>query len=310
MQIVISEFMEEGAVDSLRRRGFDVFYDPKLVERRAELLDRTAEADALIVRNRSQVDAALLERAGRLRVVGRLGVGLDNIDVAACSRRGIEVIPATGANAQAVAEYVICTTMLLLRGAYHSSGEVAGGRWPRAVLGEGRETAGKTLGIIGFGGIGRLTARLAQGLGMTVVAYDPLLPADDACWRTLNVDRLELDALLAVADAVTLHIPLTDATRNLFDSARIARMKPGAVLINTSRGGIVDERALADALRGGRLGGAALDVFEQEPLPAGSPLVDVPRLILTPHIAGVTCESNVRVSTMIADRVATALGGA
>jgi len=172
MRVVISEFMDEAAVGSLARR-FDVRYDAKLVDRRDDLLAGLADADALIVRNRTQVDAALLARAPKLRVVGRLGVGLDNIDVAACAARGIEVIPATGANALAVAEYVVCTAMLLLRGAYHSSAEVAAGKWPRAALGEGRETAGKTLGVVGFGGIGRLVAKLAQGLGMKVLATDP-----------------------------------------------------------------------------------------------------------------------------------------
>jgi (S)-sulfolactate dehydrogenase len=303
MRIVISEFMDEGAVAALRER-FAVEYDPQLVDRPADLHEQLRTAAALIVRNRTQVNLGLLDAAPQLRVVGRLGVGLDNLDVEACRARGIEVIPATGANAQAVAEYVIATALLLLRGAYHSSGEVAAGRWPRAALGEGRETAGKTLGIVGFGGIGRLTARLARALGMQVVAFDPMIAADSDAWREADVVCRTLDELTDAADAVTLHVPLVAATRGLFDARRLERMRPGAVLINTSRGGIVDERALAAALRSGRLGGAALDVFADEPLPAGSPLADVPRLILTPHIAGVTVESNRRVSSLIAERVA------
>jgi (S)-sulfolactate dehydrogenase len=305
-RIIISEFMNDDAVASLGER-FDVRFDPTLVDRRAELVDLLADAEALIVRNRTQVNAELLARSPKLRVVGRLGVGLDNIDVDACRSRGIEVIPATGANAQAVAEYVVCTAMMLLRGAYLSSADVAAGRWPRAELGNGRETAGKTLGIVGFGNIGRLTARLAQGLGMRVVATDAMLSADDAVWRQTNVARHELDDVLAEADAVTLHVPLTPGTRNLLDAARLRRMKRGAVLINTSRGGIIDEAALAAALREGTLGGAALDVFADEPLKAGSSLVDVPRLILTPHVAGLTAEANDRVSSLIAERVAAAL---
>lgn len=306
MRIVISEFMDEGAVASLAR-AFDVRYDATLVERRAELAAALAQADALIVRNRTRVDAELIGHAPRLRVVGRLGVGLDNIDLAACAARAIEVIPATGANALAVAEYVVCTVMLLLRGAYRASADVAAGKWPRTALGEGRETAGKTLGVVGFGGIGRLVAKLAQGLGMTVIASDPAIAAGERIWRESGVAYRGLDDLLAEADAVTLHVPLAPETRHLITGGRLARMKRGAVLINTARGGIVDEAALAEALASGHLGGAALDVFETEPLPAGSPLARAPNLVLTPHVAGVTRESNVRVSSLIAERVAQAL---
>lgn len=308
MRIVISEFMDEAAVASLARR-FAVRYEAGLVDRRDELLAGLADADALIVRNRTRVDAALLARAPKLRVVGRLGVGLDNIDVPACEARGIAVIPATGANALAVAEYVVCTVMLLLRGAYLSTAEVADGKWPRAALGGGRETAGKTLGVVGFGGIGRLVAKLAQGLGMKVIATDPAIAADEPAWRASGVAYRGLDDLLAEADAVTLHVPLTRDTRHLLTAERLARMKPGAVLVNTARGGVIDEAALARALAGGHLGGAALDVFETEPLPAGSPLSGVPNLVLTPHIAGVTRESNERVSRVVAEKVAQALAG-
>jgi (S)-sulfolactate dehydrogenase len=306
MRIVISEFMDEAAVASLARR-FDVHYDARLVDRRDELLAGLADADALIVRNRTQVDAALLGRAPTLRVVGRLGVGLDNIDLAGCKARGIEVIPATGANALAVAEYVVCTVMLLLRGAYLSSAAVAAGKWPRGALGEGRETAGKMLGVVGFGGIGRRVAKLAQGLGMKVLATDPAIAADAPVWRESGAAFRGLDDLLAESDAVTLHVPLAPETRHLLSAGRLARMKRGAVLINTARGGVIDEAALAEALAGGHLAGAALDVFEAEPLPAGSPLAGASNLVLTPHVAGVTQESNVRVSTLIAEKVAHAL---
>jgi (S)-sulfolactate dehydrogenase len=302
MKIVICEFMDEQSVAGLLGR-FDVVYEPKLVERRQELMRELADAQALVVRNRTQVDVELLACAPQLRVVGRLGVGLDNIDVPACQARKVTVIPATGANALAVAEYVIACTMVLLRGAYLASGAVAAGEWPRTALSEGRETAGKTLGLVGFGDIGRLTARLAQALGMRVVAHDPMLAPDAPAWSETGVACLGLDALLAAADAVSLHVPLTDATRGLMNAARIEAMKPGAVLINTARGGIVDEAALAQALRRGHLAGAALDVFEREPLAAGSALAGAPNLILTPHIGGVTRESNERVSAMIAERV-------
>lgn len=300
--VVITEFMDESAVEALRAQC-DVLYDATLVDRQADLLAALVGARALIVRNRTQVNTALLAAAPGLVVVGRLGVGLDNIDLPACRARHIEVIPATGANALAVTEYVIATAMVLLRGAYLSSAEVAAGNWPRPRLSGGREIGGKTLGLVGFGGIGRLTARLAQALGMHVLAHDPLVAPDDALWARHDVAPRDIDALLAEADVVSLHVPLTDTTRALMDPARIARMKPGAVLINTARGGIVNEPALADALHEGRLAGAALDVFDREPLPAGSPLAGTPNLILTPHIGGVTRESNTRVSTLIAQKV-------
>jgi len=306
MQVLISEFMDAPAVDALRQR-FDVRYEPDLVERRGALLDAAAHADALIVRNRSQVNAELLAAAPRLLAVGRLGVGLDNIDLPGCEARGITVIPATGANARAVAEYVIGTMLSLLRGAYASTADVAAGKWPRNALSQGLEAHGRTLGVVGFGGIGRLAAQLARGLGMRVVGSDAALPPGHPAWQETGAEPLPLDDLLAQADVVTLHVPLTPETRHLLDAARIDRMRAGAVLINTSRGGIVDEAALADALRAGRLRGAALDVFEHEPLPAGSPLAQAPNLILTPHIAGLTQEANTRVSDMVAAGVTMAL---
>ncbi|WP_312433905.1 hydroxyacid dehydrogenase [Achromobacter sp.] len=306
MRILISEFMDAPAVQALQQR-FDVQYAPELVEQRGALLAAVAEADALIVRNRTQVNAELLAAAPRLVAVGRLGVGLDNIDLAGCETRAIKVIPATGANARAVAEYVIGTMLSLLRGAYGSTADVTAGVWPRNALSQGLEAHGRTLGVVGFGGIGRLAAQLARGLGMRVVGSDAALPPDHPAWQEAGAEPLALDELLAQADVVTLHLPLTPQTRHLLDAARIEHMRAGAILINTSRGGIVDEAALAAALRAGRLRGAALDVFEQEPLPAGSALADAPNLILTPHIAGLTQEANTRVSDMVAAGVTMAL---
>jgi (S)-sulfolactate dehydrogenase len=306
MRIVISEFMDAAAVELLAAHH-DTHYEADLADRRAELKRHLRDADALVVRNRTLVNAELLAAAMRLRVVGRLGVGLDNIDVPACEARGIAVIPATGANALAVAEYVIGSSMLLLRGAYAATGDVAAGKWPRVALSNGRELAGKTLGIVGFGGIGRLVARLARCLSVRVIGFDAKIPAGDPVWRDENVEPRTLDALLAAADVLTLHVPLVPATRNLIDASRIGSMKPGAILVNTARGGVVDEAAVASALRKGHLGGAALDVFDKEPLPPGSPLEGAPNLILTPHVAGLTVESNERVSSMIAQSVITAL---
>lgn len=306
MHIVISEFMYERAVAMLASR-FDVHYDKDLVERDTELRQSLAIADALIVRNRTQVTAALINAGPKLSVVGRLGVGLDNIDTHACAARGIIVIPATGANAEAVAEYVIAAAMVLLRGVYGSTRAVVNGEWPRAALSNGRELSGKTLGLIGFGSIGRVAGRVARLLGMRVVGFDANLPTTSPVWADEATTGQTLDQLLAEADVVSLHVPLTPETRNLIDVANLSKMKPDAILINTARGGVVDEAAVANALRAGKLGGAALDVFDHEPLAAGSPLAHCPNLLLTPHIAGVTRESNVRVSMLIAEKVAAAL---
>ncbi len=308
-RIVISEFMDTPAVERLRRR-FDVDYRPALVDDSAALHQTLAQADAWIVRDRSQVRGEALAAAPRLRVVGRLGVGLDNIDVESCRARGIEVIAATGANAESVAEYVVATAMILLRGAaYLSTAAVASGRWPRQMLSQGRDLSGKTLGVIGFGAIGQLTARKAVALGMRVVAHDPVLEPSAPAWRDVGATRGSLDQLLAASDVVSMHIPLTPATQGLLGGERLRQMKRGAILINTARGGVVDEAALAQALQEGHLGAAAVDVFKHEPLPAGSPLASAPNVLLTPHIAGVTLESNERVSAFIAERVASALSG-
>jgi (S)-sulfolactate dehydrogenase len=305
-RVVITEFIDERALPALRA-NHDVLYDAKLVDDMSRLLKEATSADALIVRNRTQVRGDLLAALTRCRVVGRLGVGLDNIDVPACEARGMRVIPATGANALSVAEYVISTAMLLLRGAYQSTPAVAAGQWPRNAVSNGREIAGKTLGLIGFGSIGQLTARLAQGLGMQVIAFDAMMAADHPAFASSGVRGAVLDELIATADIVSLHVPLVDSTRNLFDARRIASMKRGAVLINSARGGIVDEIALAVALKSGALGGAAIDVFDKEPLPPSEHFKDCPNLLLTPHIAGVSAESNERVSFLIVEKVNEAL---
>ncbi len=301
-RIVISEFMDERAVARLAA-AHDVRYEPTLVDDASRLADAAANADALIVRNRTQVRGALLAALKRCKVVGRLGVGLDNIDVDACAARGIAVIPATGANALAVAEYVMAAALLLLRGSYLSSEDIVAGRWPREALSKGREIHGKTLGLVGFGSIGQLTARLARGVGMNVIAFDAIVGAADAVYAAAAVEAVSLDDLLARADVVSLHLPLVDSTKHLFDAARIAMMKTGSVLVNTSRGGIVDEAALVAALKSGHLGGAALDVFAVEPVSTANPFAGCPNLLLTPHIAGVSAESNERVSWLIAERV-------
>ena len=297
MSIVISEFMDDESVERLRLR-FTTHYDPTLVDAPERLQALLPDALALIVRNRTRVDAALLKAAPKLKAVGRLGVGLDNIDLAECRARGIAVYPATGANARAVAEYVVAFSLVTLRGAYASSSAVAAGKWPRPELSEGREAGGKTLGLVGFGDIGQLTAKLARALDLRVVAHDPAYPDDASLWSAQGVTPLSLKDLLSESDIVSLHLPLTESTRGLFGQKNLSRMKPSAILINTARGAIIDEPALALEIKSGRLGGAVLDVYAQEPLPAGSPLAGLANVWLTPHIAGLS---------VIAERVAAAL---
>ena len=297
--ILITEFMDEAWVDWLRGRA-PVTYDAGLPDRPDTLAALARGADALIVRNRTQVRGDLL--GAGFGCVGRLGVGLDNIDLAGCEARGIAVYPATGANTLSVAEYVITTAATLLRGAYGLRAAMEAGAWPRAEAGQGREIAGKVLGLLGYGEIARATGRLGRALGMRVIAADPYARDFE------GAEAASAQEVVAKADVLSLHVPLTEETRGMIGAAALAAMRPGAVLVNAARGGVVDEAALARALREGRLGGAALDVFDDEPLGADHPFAGVPNLILTPHVAGVTAEANARVSEMTARRVAAHLG--
>jgi (S)-sulfolactate dehydrogenase len=305
--VVVAEFMDEDAVARLSAR-WPTFYAADLVDRKDDLQAALADARALIVRNRTQVNASLLRYAPQLELVGRLGVGLDNIDLDACAERHVKVHPATGANDDAVAEYVVMAALLLRRPAMLMSAQLAAGGWPRnrAI---GREISGARAGLVGFGRTARKTAARLADLGMRIAAFDPMLSPRDAAWAA--AERLDLDTLLANSDVISLHVPLTPQTRHIIDAAAFTRIMPAAVLINAARGGVVDETALAAALTEGRLAGAALDVFEQEPLGEAAKIFrGVPNLLLTPHIAGVTAESNVRVSSLIAGIVLEALEAA
>lgn len=301
--IVIAEFLDEGVVRDLTKTH-DVLYEPDLVERRGDLLAELGQARAIIVRNVTWVNQELLDHAPRLQVVGRVGVGVERIDQAACKARGVAVCPAFGVNAITVAEYTIAGILLASRGAFLASRRVIDGDWPRREM-IGHDLAGKTLGLAGFGDIGRQVAKRARAFEMTVIAYDPYVPPGDPAWREHHVEPASLDRVLQESDAISLHLPLTDETRHVIDATAIARMKPGAFLINTARGGTIDEAAMIAGLHSGQLGGAVIDVFEQEPLTAetGATFAGVPNLILTPHIAGVTEECNHRLSVVTVENV-------
>ncbi len=306
--VVIPEFMDQTVAQDLVAR-FDAHWDPDLWQKREMLLTHLADARAIIVRNATIVDAALLDAAPNLQVVARMGVGLDNIDVAACEARGVAVCPSVGANAVSVAEYVIASAMILLRGpAYYATGDVAGGAWDRPKFAGGREIAGLTMGIVGFGSIGQTVGQKARALGMSVIAHDAVMPDNHAAWAAAQ--RVTLDTLLSEADVISLHCPKLPQTIDLIDGQAFERMKPSAVLVNSARGGIVNEAACAHALRTGQIAGAALDTLDVEPIDetAQKVFTDVPNLILTPHIAGVTRNANRRIAEFAAETVTRILG--
>ena len=299
--ILITEFMDEDAVNLLKKK-YDVYYDISLAEDSNSLVKLINKMKALIVRNKTLVTRELIENAPNLTCVGRLGVGLDNIDLNACEEQNITVYPALGANSHSVAEYVICASMLLLRKAYFKKNEMIAGNWPRQES-SGSEVYGKTLGLIGFGDIAQKTRDLALGLGMKTVAYDPYLDKNCNVWK--ETKNLELDNLLSIADIISLHIPLTKETSNLINEKKLILIKNSSVIINTSRGGIIDENSLAKLLKENKIGGAALDVFNKEPINKvnAKKFEGLDNIILTPHIGGVTKESNERVSKMIAKKI-------
>ncbi len=305
--IVVTEFLDPGPLEVLKK-NYAVHIDTGLWNKRPELEALVKDAAAVIVRNRTQVDKALLAAAPTLKVVGRLGVGLDNIDMPACKARGITVCPAIGANAVSVAEWVIGSILMLSRfPAFTSSHRLADGAWLREETGRGQEIAGKTLGIIGFGNIGQTVGARGRAMGMRVIAFDDYVPAGSPAWN--EAERVTLAELLAESDCISLHCPLTPETRGMIGTAQFRAMKKGTILTNAARGGVVDEQALADALKAGQISGAAMDVFDKEPIdkPSAAVFQGVPNLILTPHIAGVTLESNERISTVTVENVLNAL---
>ena len=299
--ILITEFMDEDAVNLLKKK-YDVYYDISLAEDSNSLIKLINKMKALIVRNKTLVTRELIENAPNLTCVGRLGVGLDNIDLNACEEQNITVYPALGANSHSVAEYVICASMLLLRKAYFKKNEMIAGNWPRQES-SGSEVYGKTLGLIGFGDIAQKTRDLALGLGIKTVAYDPYLDKDSNVWK--ETKNLPLENLLSISDIISLHIPLNKETKNLIDEKKLRLIKNSSVIINTSRGGIIDENSLAKLLKENKIGGAALDVFNVEPINKenAKKFEGLDNIILTPHIGGVTKESNERVSKMIAKKI-------
>lgn len=272
---------------------------------RPDLLAAVGDADALVVRSATRVDREVFEAAPRLRVVSRAGVGIDNIDVDAATAHGVLVANTPAANVHSAAEHSVALLLAAARNIPAADASTRAGRWERSAL-QGVELHGKTAGVVGFGRVGQLVAERLAAFGMRVVAYDPVWDREASI--RIGVEYADLDELVAHSDVVTIHVPRTEATRALFDARRLAGAKPGQILVNASRGGVVDERALADVLRDGPLRAAGIDVFEEEP-PADSPLLACGNVVLTPHLGASTREAQLRAGEAAVDAVLRALRG-
>ena len=302
-RILIADQLDPSGLEILRASGADVHELTK--DERPRLAELIADYDALVVRSMTKVDAKLLAAGKKLKVVGRAGIGVDNVDVPAATERGILVVNAPTANLLSATEHTFALLFALARMVPAADASIKSGAWDRKTF-IGTELQGKTLGIVGFGRIGQRVALRAQGFEMKVLAYDPFLDAEVA--RRTDVEPVALDELLRRADVVTLHTPLTEQTRNLISAERLALMKPEALLVNCGRGGIVDEAALLAALDGGQLAGAALDVFAEEP-PTDFALIRHPKVVATPHLGAQTREAQERISTETAHMLIGALEG-
>ncbi|MCY4464464.1 MAG: hydroxyacid dehydrogenase [Chloroflexi bacterium] len=297
--VLVPDHVHQSAIDILRsQNGIRVSAPGKLD--RADLLDAVADAHALIIRSGVSADAELLATAKELRVIARAGVGVDNVDLAAATGRGVLVMNTPGGNTISTAEYTLGLMLALARHIPQGHASLAAGRWDRKLFG-GIELRGKTLGIIGLGRIGGAIAQRAQAFEMIVVAHDPYLPPEIA--QDLAVPLLSLDAVYAQADFLTLHALITDKTRGMINADSIARMKEGLRIINAARGALINEADLADALQSGRVAGAALDVYAQEPPAPDNPLLGLPNVIHTPHLAASTADAQVTVAVEAAQLI-------
>jgi D-3-phosphoglycerate dehydrogenase / 2-oxoglutarate reductase len=299
LRVLVKEPIAEAGIRLLQERfDVDIVGDGPLEE-------RIGKYDAIVIRSATKLTADVLERADRLKVIGRAGVGVDNVDVDAATRRGIVVANAPESTVVSAAEHAVGLLVALARHIPQAHASLKLGRWERGSYG-GIELEGKTLGVLGFGRIGQQVARRAVGLGMRVVAHDPFVSRER--YRELGVERAEsADEVLAEADFLTLHLPLSDETRGAIDAAAFRRMRPGSRLINAARGELVDEEALLEALRSGHLAGAALDVFSAEPYTG--PLLELDNVVVTPHLAASTEEAQDRAGVIVAEQVAAALEG-
>ncbi|MFO6466049.1 phosphoglycerate dehydrogenase [Jannaschia sp. KMU-145] len=299
-KVLVSDKLSETAVQIFRDRGIDVTFDPSLGKDKDKLLSVIGDYDGLAIRSATKVTEKLLEAAPNLKVVGRAGIGTDNVDKAAASKRGVIVMNTPYGNMITTAEHAIAMMFAVARQIPEASASTHAGKWEKSRF-MGVELTGKTLGVIGAGNIGGIVCQKAVGLGMKVVAYDPFLSEERA--TDLRVQKVELDDLLSRADVITLHVPLTDQTRNILSAENLAKTKKGVRIVNCARGGLVDEAALADLLKSGHVAGAGFDVFETEPA-TDSPLFNLPNVVVTPHLGAATTEAQENVALQVAEQMA------
>ena len=297
MKILITEFIDKNSLDDLNN-NFEIKFDEKLWEKEEELLETIKDYDGLIVRNKTQVNKNILSNAKNLKFIGRLGVGLDNIDTEFCKSKNIHVQPATGMNADSVAEYVISSSMSLIKKIPMFHNGTVKGNWPRTTI-KSAEINEKCIGIVGFGTIGRKVADYSLKNGLNVLAYDPYIKKLDDNEKNYKLSSLE--NVFKDADIISLHLPLTKETKNLINKSSFSKMQKQPIIINTSRGSVINENDLIDAYDQNLISGFALDVFENEPIKKDlyERITSEMNCILTPHISGVTTESNIRVSNFI-----------
>src|SRR5436190_14134730 len=303
MRVLVTEPLSERGL-ALLREDFQVDVRPELAK--GGLAEAIQPYDALIVRSQTHVDAAVVEAAENLKVVARAGIGLDNVDVEACTRRGVLVVNAPQSNIVSAGEHTIALLLAQARNVPQADAALRRGEWARERF-QGVELSGKTLGVVGVGRVGSMVAHRALAFGMRVIAFDPFVPRDRA--REMGVELMPtLEAVLVQSDFVTIHLPRTPETEGMIGERELALVKPGARLVNTARGGIVDEDALARALKDGRLAGAALDVFDEEPV-SEHPLFGFEQVVVTPHLGASTVEAQDKAGAAIAEMVRLALGG-
>ncbi len=294
-RILITDKIHDLAIDEARLFA-DV--DPMFNLTKKELLEKIKDYDALIVRSGTIVTKEIIEKSN-LKIIGRAGSGLDNIDLESAINKGIKIVNSPEASTISVAELVLGSLITLMRGIHHAHNSVCGGKWERNLF-NGNELFGKTLGIVGFGRIGREVADRARAFGMDIKVYDTQITVEDV--REANCMLSEFDDLLETSDVVSFHVPLTEETRNMLDEKRISEMKPSAIVINTARGGIINEKALYDALKTDKLRGAILDVFEDEP-PENNLFQDLKNVVLTPHLGAYTDEAQINAGAVVVEKI-------
>lgn len=303
-KILIADKLGSPGIERLNQMD-DVSYDIRTGMTKEELISVIPGYDAVIVRSDTNIDADVLAAGKKLRVVGRAGIGVDNIDVAAATEHGIIVMNTPHSNSVATAEQTMTLMLAVSRKTVQAHNSLAAGEWERSRF-VGTELFGKTLGVIGFGYIGRMVTRRAQAFGVNVVAYDPYVSAGKG--KELNVEILSLEELLAVSDIITLHAVATPETKGMINATTISTMKDGVIIINVARGKLIDEQALADALKSGKVAAAGIDVYQEEP-PTNSPLIDAPNITHTPHLGASTVEAQRNVGIEMVEQIADALRG-